>query len=486
MAHSNSGKHRFPLWIPILALVLVLCVCAVWFWEPLLSWTCPELALTIALSNTLSKVSARLDSPLTNCICQCVGYVQDGAMDAELSLSGLLTESSYRITSASDPANRQQSSSFEIRALGLNTGLTTYLDGDCAVFSSPLLGEMPYGITFQSFEEDLTAAGFDQSLSPETLAKLRQYVQELDAVYPNNRSRAATPELPTMDAPLWIRTMLAYLRDLEFQGNGGSSVSIGEEVYSMSRITTAMDGQYGANMLLEALKTLSTNVLFASSLYSEEDANTPALQERLEYYRDHTDGQIQLTGFLHKGALVDVAMEWTFTQNNGTMDIPDQWYVHLALWPDPSTDDWTLYTQETRGKTYESTGYTFHCDGSHYTLSEAKYENRVLVETVLDLFWDADSGLLAVDLAKTTGENKITASTSGTMLRTADRVSIDIAGLEDILELLTLPDFLQHTDLSMIKNAHLVAEFQAETDIQRPDYLNLDQWELPWFLDFFL
>ncbi len=486
MASKKRSKGGFPLGFLLATLVLALLLCALWFWQPLLTWVCPELALTLALSNTASKLAARLDTPLVHTTQQCLDYVRDGSMDVELSLSGFLIESDYHITSASDPSARKQTSSFEISALGLHTSLTTYLDGDCAVFQSPLLGDQPYGITFQTFEEDLTAAGFDQSLTPENLALFREYVRELEAVYPSTRTRSVALAVSELDGPQWLQTMLAYLADLQFKGYNNSSVVLDGVRQTTDMIATHMDESEGAQMLLDALKTVSTNVMFASSLYSEGEDETPALQELLEYYRDYTEGDIALSAELYQGQLVVVRLEWNFAQNKGTEDIPDRLEVQLNLGADPATSDWTLTIQETQGSATDNRAYILAIDGSRYTLTVQTVQDNVSTETVTDLRWDEGSGLVTLDLTKTTGGTQLTASTSGTMLCTDNQVSIDIAGLGDILKLVTLPDFMQGADLGLMQGAHLTAKFQAEAVIETPDFVNLDQWELPWFLDLFL
>lgn len=481
-----AKERRFPGWLAVIAVLLVICIAAALLWQPVVIRFFPEFALTLAVANTATQAALRLGSPLTDCIGQCAGYVQNGSMDAEISLSGLLTNFSYQLTSQTDPANRRQTSSYHVNLLGLTTDISTYLDGDCVVFSSNLLGEENYGITFATYGSDLTAAGFDKTLSADTLAKLNDYVNELNAVYPSSNSRSAGFELPSIEAPDWVRTVLAYLGELEFTSSDTVMILDGQET-NCSAITTQMDSRYAANMFLDALKTVSSNVFLASSLYSDDEAEaTPELQEKLEYYRDQTEGNVTVSAIIHKGALVAVDLEWVFAENKGLLPINDKEQMTLNLGADPSTSAWNLTLQETKGQSNISTTYSLSFTDDFYHLTELKSENNSTVQTDLKLRWDEASGLITLDMNKLSGTNALSASTSGTILRDNNRVSINIAGLYDFFKIANLPDFLQGIDLGLVSDASVVAVFSADTAITKPEYINLDKWTIPWILDLFL
>lgn len=482
-----AKQRRFPAWIVIIAVILVVCIAAALLWQPVVIRFFPELALSIAVANTAAQISSRLNTPLVNCVSQAAGYISNGSMDAKLALSGFLTDSSYRLTSASDPANRMQTSSYSISVFGLDTELTTYLDADCAVFSSNLLGGENYGITFSTYGSDLEAAGFDKSLNADTLAALNDYVAELDAVYASTIARAGSMELPNIEAPDWMRTVLAYLEDLNFTSSD-LIVKLDGADTSCAAISTTMTSRYAATMFLEALETVSSNVWLASSLYSDaENEDTPELQEKLEYYRDNTEGTVTLTAIIHDAALVGVDLEWKFTANHGDMDLNDTEVLTLDLGAKPSAGSWTLELQQAKGISLTSATYVLSFPNTdHYVLTEVKSENGASTQTGLALRWDEGTGLVTLEMSKTSDSSTLTASTSGTILRTNSEVSVNIAGLYDFLKIATLPDFLQGIDLGLVSDASVVAVFSADTDITKPDYVNLDQWTIPWFLDLFL
>lgn len=491
MAKINLARpekqRRFPVWIVAVAVILCLCVAVALLWQPVMTALVPEAALTVAVANTVAQAALRLTSPLTDCVTQAAGYVQNGSMDAEITLKSILSNMSYRLTTTSDPENRRQASSYHVTALELTTDIETYLDADCAAFSMDLLtGGDYYGITFDTYASDLEKADFYPNLSNKTLASFHDFVAELDAVYPNENTRTAGLELPSIEAPDWLRTLLAYVTELDFEGSD-AMVTLDGSATECSAITTRMDSRYAANMFLDALETVSSNIFLASSLYSDDDGEqTPELQEKLEYYRDNTEGNVILVAYLYQNALVAVDLEWEFTANHGTLDISDTEILRLNLGANPSESDWKLELKQSKGASTTASEYAFICRETQYALVEYRTENGSTSQTYMSLQWDEASGLVTLDMTKSSGTETLSASTNGTILRTDSEVSVNIAGLYDFFKIATLPSFLQGIDLGLVSDASVVATFSAETDIVKPEYVNLDQWELPWLLDLFL
>jgi len=486
---TKPKGQRFPLWIVVVAVVLCLCIAVVLLWQPILVRFFPGMALTVAAVNSLGQVMDRLRSPLADCVMQASSYVMNGSMDVEISAGGLLSKMSYALRSDSDPANRRQCSSYEVAALGLRTGCSTYLDANCAAFSADLLtGGNYYGVTFDTFAADLEKTGFAQTVSAENLARFHDYVAYLDSIYPSETARQAGLELPDIEAPDWAKTMLAYLGELEFE-SGQMDLMMGSGTKTVDFITTRMDSRYAASMFLEALKTVSSNVLLASSLYSDSEAEkAPALQEKLEYYRDHTQGAVTFTGYIQNGNLVALDLNWTFAENNGTMPIADRELLAVNLGQDPGQGNWTLTLEQEKAGAITSDTYTVTADGSTcaYGLHLVHMENNVRTETALSTRWDEGSGLLTLDLVKRAGGKEYTAGTSGILERTDGTVRCTVSGLHDFFQLLTLPDFLKDMNLELVSDVTVQAEFTDTPEVLKPDYINLDQWKLPWLLDLFI
>lgn len=468
-------KRKFPIWAVILVTVLCLCIAAGLLWRPVVAGLAPEVLLVSAVANTAEMVSQRLDSPLAQSMLQAIGCVHSGTMDLTLTLDNLLLDSTYRLTTQSDHAAQRQSALFSTTILGVTTHTGTYLDSDLAAVSSALLtGGDYYGITFDTYAEDLRNSQIYAGLNTQTVQALDGLVAHLDGVYETSSTQPALPEL---DAPAWVRTVLAYLGSLEL-----SASETQRDGVSCTAVTAAMNGSDAAEMFLEALKTVSANFWLASSLYSEEGAQTPALQEKLEYYRDQTESAVTVTAWVYNDVLVAVELRWTFTENQGDMEINDAEELLLDLGNDPSEDDWTLtLTQEKDGAAF-STKYRFICSGSNWYFSRDYMAGGTAMRDDVTITWRRDSGVLQLLFTTAQGEAEI----SGTLSSEGNTVTMELEGLQNLFDLIPLPSFLQDADLAFVRGISLSASFSSATAIETPSYVNLDRWELPLLLDLFL
>lgn len=475
-------KRKFPIWLTVAAVILCVCIAGVLFWQPITTALAPEVTLAAAVANTASQVAQRLTSPLTDCVSQAYSYWKNGTVDATFTLDNILADTSYRLTTAVDPEDQRQASSYHITVVGLSTDIYTYLDADCAAFSMNLLsGDDYYGITFDTYASDLNNAEFYDRLSPDTVSALEEVISGLDAVYGPSDTRSDNLALPEIEAPDWTRTLLAYLDDLEFEGSQVNYTLDGVST-ECSAIRTQMSGRYAAQMFLDALETVSANVFLASSLYSGDEAvDTPQLQELLEYYRDQTEGAVTLTAYIYGGALVAADLEWKFSENFGSTEINDTEVLTLNLGANPAESQWLLTLQQARGTAVTSTGYTFSYSGSNYYLTEQRTENGTVCQTDLILEWNDQSSVLNIQLTNASG----TAAATGTLASGETGVLLEIGGLYDLLTLSGL-DLLQELDLGLVKDITVEAAFSPEVNITKPEYVNLDKWEIPFLLDLFL
>ena len=189
---SKFGKFK---WLMIvLPLVLAVSVAAAAAWEPLMMRFAPEAVLSSAWEKTAEKLDKRSEgSPLDVISDAGRDWAKNGELAVDVAADIYGQEISAQLLVQSVQAKQQAAASASVNFMGEEVKANFYLDKNSAALSvNPYLDGTYYGVTFDSFREDLAASVLGQYLDEEEAAELEESISQLRD---NIRSKTDTEAL---------------------------------------------------------------------------------------------------------------------------------------------------------------------------------------------------------------------------------------------------------------------------------------------------
>lgn len=222
------ANRKFKWWlllIPVLAAAVIL---AIAFWDTIAVYMAPKAVLTNALSDTVSRLDERFRSnPIRNLVDV---YDREGKYTAQIELETsqeLLGTVSYDMTVQTDLSANQAFAQGNIGFSGTNLALSMYLNGDfMAISSDELVNGAYYGITYDTFSEDLDHFPLVKHLIPS--ATMQKWESSLESIQELMTRSYEVPEITSED----IRMLMAAILLLDSQVSREDIQLNGERVSS--------------------------------------------------------------------------------------------------------------------------------------------------------------------------------------------------------------------------------------------------------------
>lgn len=410
-------------WIVLLAVLLVAVILAVIFGDTILILAAPKAMLTKALTSTISQLDERFRmNPIRNTLDV---YDPQGKYTAVMELdtaNDLLGEISYDMTLQTDLTAHQAYAEGVVGFSDRDLSLSLYLNGDFVALSSPkLVNGNYYGITYETFSEDLGSFPLVKRLIPSaTMQKWEDSLGNIQEVM--NRSYEM-PELSEADYKNLLMGILALkcrVEKAEYPLNG--------QQVPCYALTYGADGEQVKELLGHILDTESAQTAEVSACF-----------------------------YLYQNQLIALSVDGSAGENHVR-------YI-LTLGEDPSTNDLTLKTSRTEnGATNDMyLEVSTQQSGNHYaeTLTITKNQaesNRISYD------WDTVTGDMTLNWNDVSIELNMTNTDAGLRI-----VTDDFGKLTDIL--------LQKEE-GTAKTISCTMTLNKGSAIAEPAYKNLDQWSM--------
>ena len=182
-ASAPPQKKKGKWWLIAIAAVLAVMVSGAVFWKPLLLKFAPDLYVAIVTGNTFRALEKR--GGLGQVIQTAGDCMEDGTVDISATVSNRYIRNDYTIRAAiaSEAKKKKWELNFQYNETkdDKNLDLGLYIDDDfLAVNSAQVNDGQYYGLTYDSFAEDLMHSGLSEKLTDEQIRLYDDMIQYYD------------------------------------------------------------------------------------------------------------------------------------------------------------------------------------------------------------------------------------------------------------------------------------------------------------------
>lgn len=421
-------------WVVPLVLVLIAAVVLFSFWDAIAIRVAPKMVLSKALTNTVSALEARLvGSPIT---VLAGGVDKSGRNTIDLQLdtvNALLGDVCYNMTVQTEGAPRRIYAEGTVQSKDSTLDLSVYLDGDfAAVSSQSLLGGNFYGITYETFPQDIHSMPLlAYMIGEKTIGQWEATVSELQ------ETMAKTYEMPQFSEED-LQAMLAGVLALKAE---------------VSRDTLTWNGQERA---VHRVTFTATGPEIAAAAENFMEGLSAELQELVGRLQSDPNSALNTSFFIYEDVVAKFFCDLTVQD--------ERLQLELLLGEDAARDDLDIALIHQTEDSLEkwSVGVSTEYDEASYgeTLTVLRIVDGIQDSTVMDYDWDIASGDMLLNLEDNTVRLNLQATETGFRLSTDQFETLMSA----------------FGDEKKIGNSACIMTVAKGASITTPEYKNFDQW----------
>lgn len=421
-------------WVMLIAAVLIAAVVIFSFWDAIVIRVAPKMVLSKALTNTVSALGTRLEgSPIT---VLAGGADKSGrnTIDFQLdTVNSLLGDVRYNMTAQTEGTPRRICAEGTVLSNDSTLDLSVYLDANfAAVSSQSLLGGNFYGITYETFSEDIRSMPLlAYMIGEKTIGQWETSVSELQ------EAMAKTYEMPQFSKED-MQAMLAGVLALKAE---------------VSRDTLTWNAQEREAHCV-TFTAAGPEIASAAENYTEE--LSAELQELVGRLKSDPDSALRASFFIYEDVVAKFSCDLTVQD--------DKLQLELLLGEDAARDDLDIAVIHRTEDSLEkwSVGVSTEYDEVSYgeTLTVVRIVDGVQDRTVMDYDWDIASGDMLLDLGDSTVRLNLQATETGFRLSTDQFEALMSA----------------FRDEKKTGNSACTMTVTKGASISTPEYKNFDQW----------
>lgn len=474
-------KKKGKWWLAPIAAVLALVVAAAFLWKPLLLKFAPRTYLAMASGRTMSALGKRSEGSPAALIGTASEYMNDGTMDIRAVINDEYSgQVSIDASVAADQEAKKWAVNAGVSSMGQETNFDLYMDADFLALRSSMLADGAYyGLTYDSFEEDLRASAFGEMLTEDDIALMTEMVDTLD------KSIESPVDYEALMAP-YIEKISEFSEGLTMT-TGSAEIELDGKQEKCDTISVAFEKDELLDLMNDLLDMLEEDDdlrdtfkgYIAAMGTGEQDVEdlwkemVDELRDSLDEIDESTNAEGVLTYYIHGSKLAAIGCEIEFTEPGGDGEINVE--MMLSFGTDAAESDIILdmtvevdreeieirlvSSVEKNDSTYkEKLTINGNADGSQLKVQSTSDWNRSTGDLDFDVSTDVDGEKYEVEFSL-----KLQETESG----------IEIA-IDDLYELIlcfdeTFDDYNDAFDCS------ISVAFSKGSDIKTPDYVNLDQ-----------
>lgn len=202
-------------WIIALSIVVVIVVLVAVFWNSIFIWIAPQFVVSGALSDLLSSLENRFQASPASILTEVLNA--EGKYTAQMQLetsNEILGDIQYNMTVQTEASPRRVYAQGDVLTSGSTIDLSLYMDGDfAAVSSAGLLQGNYYGITYETFPEDIRGnILIEYLIGEETISQWEASIESLQASMNQEQEIQNIPQVDIDLAAYGILALKATVR----------------------------------------------------------------------------------------------------------------------------------------------------------------------------------------------------------------------------------------------------------------------------------
>lgn len=460
----SKPKKNGKWWlIPIVA-VLAIAIAGAFLWKPLLLKFAPDIYLSMASGRTMDALSKRSEDSPYALLASADEIMDDGTLDVSLSYSDYYNgDIQANMSISSKKEQKQWMFDALINSSEQNVDLSMYMDADCLTLrSDPFTDGKYYGLTYDTFSDDIRKSGFNMILSEDEMQQCDEIVQML------NRNINQTVDYDQLLQP-YLEIMNDYAEDLK-PVIGRHSITLDNKTRKCDTIEYTIEQDQLFELLHDLLEQLEKDEA-ASDLVGDTAALAESLHDSLGNLEDHSDMKFVLTYYICNTHLAALETNMTFAEHEADDQV--NWNFMLSLGTNPRISDIRLDMDITYGDNKISRTIISAIeqrDDLYINTFTLKTDNYGIKEKyVLTSKWNSDSGDWNFKFVSDMDDEaafeftaKISEYENGFEVR-----------IDELNDLLKIPE----DEMNQITST-LSIRFTKGCVIDKPEYINLDQMNL--------
>lgn len=424
-------------WMILIAALLIIALILGIFWDAILLHVMPGAVLSKSLISLFSRLEERLEgSPLT---LLASGFDESGCNTAQMELhtdNALLGEVRYLMHVQTCGAPRQFQASGTVTSNGTLLELSVYADQNfAAVSSETLLDGAYYGITYDSFSQDIRSIPILPLLVGEK--NIKNWEESVDSLQSRMNRSYETPHFSADD----IKNTMIGLLALKPQ---------------ITRGHLSLDGQ---EREVHAVTFTASGPEIASAAENYKEYLSSELLALLEHFRSDGSSSVSATFYLSKRDIVKFSCAISLKE--------DHLELELDLGKNPETSPVSMAAIHRSGGNLNKwlVDVDTEYDDQHYaeSCSIVHIENGKQKRHSLRYFWDRSSGDMTL---RREGEDEREVSLN--LQSAGEGFRIETDQFESVVSLLD-----EHPAEG---SSRCVMTVTAGGETEVPDYKNIDQW----------
>lgn len=486
----EKPAKKVKWWVVAIPVVLVVALLAAILWQPLLLLISPKTAAALAMAKTASQLAKRYeDSPAA-----VLGQVSEFEDGVKISLAGEAEVEGERFSAEIDMlADKQKrfSAGAALRYNDTEYGAGVYMDADVLAASVSFFEEgQYYGITFDSFREDIKKSVLANYLTDEEIDQMADALEKISESYSKETDIEALLEPYQEIISDYIMDMKAEKGSAEIRVNGES-----KNCSTVSFIIEEDDLRELCDQIIdtlendEDLKGLLLDEGMLSASYGDmggydideiwERDVVGALDDGIDEILDAIDFEAELIYYIYSGRVVNLRLD-------GEVEADGEIYgvrLDMNYGLNAATDDISCkLTIEYEGEELViklTSKITNEKDQFKETITY-RVETPVgdVAEAELGSKWNKETGKLTLSLGYSDNYSSNELSVSCKLVELDDGFKITV-DQDDVVAL------LEATGSVMPEGLEFEVSLSCTEcgEVSRPNFVNLDQWDEKWLED---
>lgn len=472
---KKTGK--FKLWMVAVPALLIIAVVLAFTWQSLLMMVAPRAALTLAAGSTSHSLEDRYDgSPVA--LLNKVDFAEQSrlAFGADINYAGEAIKAKIQLDYLK--AQHQCAISASLCNAQKEYAANMYLDSELAAASLNFFDAGAYyGLTFDSFKEDIKKSFLGQMLDDEQIDMVDTALQTMLDMYTMDTDEEALLEP-------YRQVIGDFVAELEAQ-KGSAEALLDGNTYQCNTVSFVLTEEAAVDLMKELIKTLKedpqmqelmtsdlSDILDKEDLEESWDEIIKTLEESVEELAETADFDAELISYVRNGRLVQLRLDVTLEVDGEEMDLRMDMIFGLRAESDLIFELSAKHDGE-KAVIKAVSSITNEDSVFHEKLKiTVNIPDADKAEMELTTEWNKETDKLTLSAEIDADGERMEEMTFSCKLKELENgfeITID---QEDLKPLLELADASIPEEMSF----SITIACTAEAQIIKPDYVNLDKW----------
>lgn len=461
-----APQKKLKWWMIVIPVLLVAVILVVFLWMPLLLWIAPEAALAAAAARTGNDLAERYDGSPCKMMLDAFDPEGQGKVSLHMDTLSDIYSISYDFDLEYDNLTRQVALDFLMDAEGKKLDGSLYMDSECAAIGSDAVfsGEK-YGITYETFSQDIRGNNLFSILDEETISQLEEIVETLQSSMQNDQEQRET----TSEACREIASHFAQ----ELEPTVGKSVlMLDGKNHSCYTISYTVTGDQLADFLSQIVDEMGADEAMHALYESDVLQNNPdVVRSAVQTVRDEV-AESSVIFYIYRNYLVNIQSVTTGVDDDGT----EMAVFELYFGTDASVDDLRLKVASGDQGTVISLA-TKKLESSYSEVITLQSTGETSETITLSYSWDTLSGNMMIQFQDADSQHSISLH----LIELEEGFALSLDNFYEVLAGIEGEEFDSGENTRM----PMTLTLKKGSAIQRPTFKNIDAWIISDFYSIF-